>query len=91
MIERLFPEDYPFGEPEYSQVSVQIRQLRESVARQLDESGQKNLGELEDAYLHQSGLAVRSAFEEGFRTAVELMEDVWRRPEHIKAPGAPLD
>ena len=91
IIERLFPEEYPFGEPEYSRLTNRIRQLADSIAGQLDKNGRKKLSGLEDAYLRQSNFAVRSTFEEGFRTAIELLEEVRRRPEPIRAPGAPLD
>lgn len=80
MIERLFPEDYPFGEPEYSKASEQIHKLQQSIGQRLDDDGKQDLEQLADAYLRQSNLAVRSAFTEGFRIAIELMLDVKRKP-----------
>ena len=62
MIELLFPEEFPFGEPEYSKLSEEIRQLHCSIAHKLNDEGNTELERLSDTYLRQSNVAVRSAF-----------------------------
>lgn len=79
MIELLFPEEFPFGEPEYSKLSEKIQQLRRSIARKLNDEGKAELKYLSDTYLRQSNVAVRSAFTEGFRAAMELMRELEQR------------
>ena len=79
MIERLFPENFPFGEPEYSKLSERIQQLYCSIARKLNDEGNAELEQLSDTYLRQSNVAVKSAFIEGFRTAMELTRELQQR------------
>lgn len=79
MIERLFPEDFPFGEPEYSKLSEEIRQLCHSIAQKLNDEGIAELEQLSDTYLRQSNVAVRSAFIEGFRAAMKLTREIQER------------
>lgn len=79
MIELLFPEEFPFGEPEYSKLSEEIRQLYRSIALKLNDEGNIELEKLSDTYLRQSNVAVRSAFTEGFRAAMELTRELQQR------------
>ena len=48
MIERLFPEDFPFGEPEYSKLTEEIRQLCHSIAQKLNDEGIAELEQLSE-------------------------------------------
>ena len=79
MIELFFPEEFPFGEPEYSKLSKEIQQLHISIALKLNRAGNAKLEQLSDTYLRQSNVAVRSAFTEGFRAAMELMRELEQR------------
>ena len=79
MIELLFPEEFPFGEPEYSKLSEEIRQLYRSIALKLNDKGKAELEQLSDTYLRQSNVAVKSAFIEGFRAAMKLTQELQQR------------
>lgn len=79
MIEMLFPEEFPFGEPKYSKLSEEIRRLHRSIALKLSDEGCAELEQLADTYLRQSNAAVRSAFAEGFRAAMELARELQHR------------
>ena len=79
MIELLFPEEFPFGEPEYSKLSEEIWRLRRSITLKLNDEGNVELERLSDMYLRQSNVAVRSAFVEGFRAAMKLAQELQQR------------
>ena len=75
MIERLMNLERPYGEPEYSKLSVQIRHLKQQLCEQLDQEGKGWLEQLADTYLEQSAVLSESSFTDGFCAAVDLMLD----------------
>ena len=76
VIERLFPEEFPFGEPEYSALSARAEQLREELSRLLDENGRKLLEELIETHLRMGNTGLRGAFREGVLTGGKLVREI---------------
>lgn len=75
MIERLMNLERPYGEPEYSELSAQIGQLKQQLCEQLNREGKECLEQLADTYLEQSAALSEGSFTDGFCTAVDLMLD----------------
>ncbi len=75
MIERLMNLERPCVEPEYRQLTEQIIQLKQQLAKQLDKEGVRQLEQLTEAYLTQSGILLKREFYEGFCTALDLIQD----------------
>ena len=76
MIEKLYPEEYPFGEPKYSALEKRAEALRASLYARLDQDGTDRLGELDRIFHAQCDAALRDSFALGFRTAMELISDL---------------
>ncbi len=79
MIERLMNLERPYGEPEYSNLSEQITQLKQELNIQLDQEGKKGLERLSDTYIRQETVILRDAFADGFWSAIELMLEFHQR------------
>lgn len=79
MIERLMNLERPYGEPEYSNLSEQITQLKQELNIQLDQEGKKRLERLSDTYIRQETVILRDAFADGFWSAIELMLEFYQR------------
>lgn len=90
MIERLFPEEHPFGGSAYSEMAAQLTVLRETLSQKLDSEGQVALEELCDGYLRQSNLAIKDAFAEGFSSAIILALELRERGQQRWGLTAPL-
>lgn len=78
MIERLMKSEIRYGEPKYSKIDLEIREIKRALAKELDEDGLNLLESLSDAYLHQNSIQIEGAFVDGFCTAVDLILDVIR-------------
>jgi len=76
MIERLMNQEFRYGEPEYSHLEKEIQEMKDVLAKQLDEEGWKLLDQLSSAYIRQGHAMLNNAFADGFCTAVKLMMDV---------------
>lgn len=75
MIERLMKSEIRYGEPKYSKIDLEIREIKRALAKELDEDGLNLLESLSDAYLHQTSVQIEGAFVDGFCAAVDLMLD----------------
>lgn len=76
MIERLMKEATRFGEPEYSYAGKIISQATLNLSQKLDPEGKKLLSQLEEAYQDREAIAIHSAFQEGFCSAIWLALDI---------------
>lgn len=81
IIERLMDREYPYGEPEFSQLGKEASAIREVLSAQLDETGQSLLEDLADLEMERCVKAEDDAFEEGFCSGVKLM---WAVKDHNK-------
>ena len=79
MLERLFVEHARYGEPEYSRKSAEINRAIKTLSETLEPAEIQLLAQLEDTYQAREAAAVRSAFEEGFCSAVGLALDILER------------
>ncbi len=79
IIERLLNREYPYGEPEFGRLGKKAAAIRNVLAAQLDETGQRLLDELADLEIERCVQAQEDAFEEGFCTGVKLM---WAVKDH---------
>lgn len=73
MLERLMNPERPHGEPEYSNISKQISEIRKFLENQLNPDAHTLLEQLSNAYIRQGNIMLADAFTDGFCTAVELM------------------
>ena len=76
MIEKLYPEDYPFGEPEYSDYERQIEMALAELRLHLSDRGLTILEQMDRFYHAQCETAVRDAFTVGFHSAIDLLIEV---------------
>ncbi len=79
MIERLMNPERPYGEPAYSKFSEQINQLQQAISGQLAPQAKEHLEQLTDMYIRRETAALHDAFSEGFRAAIQLMLDLYRK------------
>ncbi len=82
MIEWLMNQERPYGEPEYSKLTEQIVQLKQTLTGQLGQEGIRQLEQLSDFYMRQENAVLRDAFSEGFYAALELMLEFYGRTYH---------
>ena len=75
IIERLFQDERPFGGPACAEIAQEVSRMLEDLSNELDEDGRQKLDALSALYLRQGGLAAKDAFTQGFRTAVQLMQE----------------
>lgn len=73
MLERLMNMERPYGEPEYSGISKQISEIRQSLEGRLELDARALLEELSDAHIRRETVLLKDAFTDGFWSAIELM------------------
>ena len=86
MLERLMNPERPYGEPEYSSISKQISEIRQSLENQINPDAHVLLEQLSNAYIRQGNTMLADVFADGFCAAVELMLDLLRHRQEDSRP-----
>ena len=58
MIERLMKSEIRYGEPKYSKIDLEIREIKRALAKQLHEDGLNLFESLSYYYLHQNSIQI---------------------------------
>ena len=76
MIEKLIRSCFRYGEPTYKEKSAEIDEMIQMLSQELSAYKKPLLERLEDSYQAREGAVIRSAFIDGFCTAVQLVVEV---------------
>ena len=81
MIEKLMNPEFPYGEPEYSEIGREINDLMERLSVGMNQEEITLLERLADLHTHRANTVARATFISGFCTAIDLTLDYLRRRE----------
>lgn len=76
MIEKLIRSCFRYGEPTYKEKSTEIDEMIQMLSQELSADKKPLLERLEDSYQARESAVIRSAFIDGFCTAVQLVVEV---------------